>query len=263
MKIDIDKQLLKYSLYVIITTIAIYISYLLLSNIGLIINKFLHILGSILSLLKPFIIACIISYLLFPVVKFIENILSKNKIIPIKNESTKRTSAIIFSYLSIIGILTSFLWGIYFMIGGQISKNTTIPNMTSQISEYLSSSVFDINSVKETIKSLNIPLIEKIEPYMLSSVQYIQNYVSDNVGNFTLYIMSIGSSIATFFISLIMSIYILKDSNYFIDLWKKLYKLVFRNSKLGIDISDAFKIIHETFSNFIRGQLLEAFFVGL
>ena len=76
-------------------------------------------------------------------------------------------------------------------------------------------------------------------------------------------IMSIGSSIATFFISIIISIYILKDSEYFIGLWKKLYSLIFKDTVAGKKCSEIFSIINDVFSKIsIRGQLLEGFCVG-
>ena len=83
-----------------------------------------------------------------------------------------------------------------------------------------------------------------------------------NFGAMTSNIMSIGSSIASFFVAIIISIYILKDSEYFIRLWKKLYYLIFRESRVGNKIEEIFRLVHDVFSKFIRGQLLEAFFVG-
>lgn len=84
-----------------------------------------------------------------------------------------------------------------------------------------------------------------------------------NLGAMTSNVMSIGSSIASFFIAIIISIYILKDSEYFITLWKKLYYLIFRESHIGKKFSEIFILINEVFSKFIRGQLLEAFCVGI
>ena len=263
MKIEIDKKLIKYGIYVGVTAISIYIAYLIISNIGDIFGKGLDILGNIFKLLKPLFFAFIIAYLLFPVTRIIENLLKNNKILPIKKASTRRILAILFSYLSVLGIVLGLLCGIYFMIGGQISNNITISNIIDEISIYLNSNLFNSTSISDTIRNLNIPFIKELEPYILESLQYVQKYITSNLGNFTSYILSIGSGIATFFISLILSIYILKDSEYFINLWKKLYNLVFRKSKLGNDIGYVFKTINETFAKFIKGQLLEAFFVGV
>ena len=263
MKIEIDKKLIKYGIYVAVTSISIYIAYLIISNIGDIFGKSLDILRNIYKLIKPLFFAFIIAYLLFPITKAIENFLKNNTIFQVNKESSRRILAILFSYLSVIGIILGLLCGIYFMIGGQISNNITISNIVDEISLYLNSNLFNSTSISDTIKNLNIPFINEIEPYILEALQYVQKYITSNLGNFTSYILSIGSGIATFFISLILSIYVLKDSEYFINLWKKLYNLVFRKSKLGYDIGYVFKTVNETFSKFIKGQLLEAFFVGV
>ena len=262
MKIHFDKKLLKYSIYVTLTAIAIYLALSIMSNIGKIFTTTFNIIGAGLSLIKPLLIAMVIAYLLYPLTKIIENFLRTNTLYKIKNQSVRRILAIVSSYLLIIGIILSLLWGIYFMIGGQLSKNTTITNIISDISSYLNTNSFSTSSIQNTLKSLNIPFIDNLQPYIIEIVNAIQNYIMINLGAMTSNIMSIGSNIASFFIAIIISIYILKDSEYFISLWKKLYYLIFKESIAGNKIEETFRIIHDVFSKFIRGQLLEAFFVG-
>lgn len=262
MKIHFDKKLLKYSIYVTLTAIAIYLALTIMSNIGKIFTTTFNIIGAGLSLIKPLLIAIVIAYLLYPLTKIIENFLRTNTLYKIKNHSTRRVIAIVLAYLLIIGIVLALLWGIYFMIGGQLSKNTTITNIISDISLYLNTNSFSTSSIENTLKNLNIPFIDNLQPYIIEIVNAIQNYIMINLGAMTSNIMSIGSSIASFFVAIIISIYILKDSEYFISLWKKLYYLIFRESRTGNKIEETFRLIHDVFSKFIRGQLLEAFFVG-
>lgn len=262
MKIHFDKKLLKYSIYVTLTAIAIYLALTIMSNVGKIFTTTFNIIGAGLSLIKPLLIAIVIAYLLYPLTKFIENFLKTNNLYQIKNKSTRRVIAIVLSYVSIIGIVLSLLWGIYFMIGGQLSKNTTITNIISDISSYLSTNSFSTSTIENTLKNLNIPFIDTLQPYIIQIVATLQKYIMINFGVMTSNIMSIGSSIASFFVAIIISIYILKDSEYFIRLWKKLYYLIFRESRVGNKIEEIFRLVHDVFSKFIRGQLLEAFFVG-
>ena len=262
MKIHFDKKLLKYSIYVTLTAIAIYLALTIMSNVGKIFTTTFNIIGAGLSLIKPLLIAIVIAYLLYPLTKFIENFLKTNNLYQIKNKSTRRVIAIVLSYVSIIGIVLSLLWGIYFMIGGQLSKNTTITNIISDISSYLSTNSFTTSTIENTLKNLNIPFIDTLQPYIIQIVATLQKYIMINFGAMTSNIMSIGSSIASFFVAIIISIYILKDSEYFIRLWKKLYYLIFRESRVGNKIEEIFRLVHDVFSKFIRGQLLEAFFVG-
>ena len=121
---------------------------------------------------------------------------------------------------------------------------------------------FSTASIENTLKNLNIPFIDTLKPYIIQIVDALQKYIIVNLGSMTSNIMSIGSSIASFFIAIIISIYILKDSEYFIKLWKRLYYLVFRKSHTGNKIEETFRLVHDVFSKFIHGQLLEAFFVG-
>ena len=260
MKFDFDKKLLKYSIYVTLTAIAIFLSLTIMSNIGVIFSKTIEIIKNILVLIKPLVIAIIIAYLLYPLTKFIENFLRTNNLLKIKNKGTRRVISIVSSYLLIIGIVLAVLCGIYFMIGGQLSKNITITNIITDISHYLNSSSFSASSIENTLKNLNIPFIDNLQPYIIQIVDTVQKYIISNLGAMTSNIMSIGSSIASFFIAIIISIYILKDSEYFIELWKKLYYLIFKKSRIGNKITENFIIIHDVFSRFIRGQLLEAFF---
>ena len=262
MKIEFDKKLLKYSIYITTTAVIIYMAFLILSNIGTVFKDTFDILSYLTNLIKPLLIAIVIAYLLYPVTRNIEEFLEKNKLYKIQKASTRRVLAIIFSYLLIIGIFLGLLLGIYFMIGGQLSHNTTITNMTQSISLYLSSSSFSSESINKTLDSLNSSLIDSIKPYIIDGINYLQQYIINNLGNMTYYIMSIGSSIATFFIALIISIYLLKDSEYFLNLWSKLYFLIFKKSTAGNKIIYIFEVLHDVFAKYIRGQLLEAFFVG-
>ena len=263
MKIEFDKKLFKYAVYISITAIAIYIVFLLLFNIKNILGNVLSVIFSIINLLKPLLLAIVIAYILYPITKLIENFLENNKILKIQKFGTRRITAVILSYVSVLAILTALIWGIYFMIGGQLSSNTTIANIISDINLYFDNNPFSASSIKETIESFNSPIISALQPYIVDGFNLIQTYVMKNLSNMTSSLVSIGSSIATFFIAFIISIYLLKDSEYFISIWKKLYYLIFRGGSAGNRLNYIFSIIHEVFGKFIRGQLLEAFFVGV
>ncbi|MDR3597782.1 AI-2E family transporter [Clostridium sp.] len=263
MKFELDKKLLKYSIYVTITAIIMYIVFLIIPNIGLIFEKLFNIFAYLIGLIKPLLIGIVIAYLLYPLTKTIEIFLEKNKLYGIKKGSIRRAFAITFSYFLIVGIFLGLILGIYFMVGGQLSNNTTITNIAQHIILYISNNSFSPHSIKETLDKINSPLVDSIKPYIIDGITYLQNYVQNNLGNMTSYAMSIGSSVAIFFISLVISIYLLNDSEYFLDLWHKLYYLIFRKSAVGCKINYVFKVVHQSFVKYLRGQLLEAFFVGV
>ncbi len=263
MKIQFDKKLLKYSIYITITAVIIYMAFSIIFNIATLFKTTFNILDYLVNLVKPLLIGIVIAYLLYPITRIIEKFLEKNNIYRIQKAKTRRVLAIVFSYFLIIGIFLGLLCGIYFMIGGQLSNNITITNMTQTIFQYLSHTSFSTESITRTLDGLNNSLVDIIKPYIIDGISYLQKYLENNLGNMTSYIMSIGSSIATFFIALIISIYLIKDAEYFMSLWSKLYYLVFRKSNVGGTIAYIFKVIHEVFGKYLRGQLLEAFFVGV
>lgn len=263
MKLDYDKKMFKYCLYIIVSVISIFIGIKVISNLGNIFGTIIDILTSFYLLIKPLFIALIIAYLLYPLRNIIEKFLGNNKVYKIKKDSRRRALAVLFSYVLILGLIVALICGIYFMIGGQLSKNTTFTNIISDVYNYFSDNKFSNASIKETIDKLDIPFIESIKPMLIEWSTKIQHYVLNNIGDMTSSIMSIGSSIVSFFIGLVISIYLLKDTEYFVDLWKKIYNIIFKQSNIGINITKGFSIIHETFSKFLRGQLFEALLVGI
>src|SRR5690349_9058301 len=134
MKIEFDKKLLKYSIYTTITAVIIYMAFLIILNIGTLLNVTFTILDDLFNLVKPLLIAIIIAYLLYPVTRFIETFLEKNKLYKVKNSSTRRVISIICAYFLVIGIFLGLLCGVYYMIGGQLSNNTTLTNIIQYIS---------------------------------------------------------------------------------------------------------------------------------
>lgn len=263
MKIEFDKKLLKYALYITVTAIALYISFLIISNLGSILSSIARSFKYMFDLLYPLILGIVIAYLLYPIMKLIENFLLKNNIYNVKKLSNRRIIAIFLSYIAVLSIIIALLCGIYFMIGGQLSKNTTISIIIDDIYSYFGNHPLSPSSIKHTLENMNLPFIGSLEPYIISGVKYIQEYLSSNLGNITSFAVSIGSGVANFFIALIISIYLLKDYEYFVELFQKIYKLVFRESKFGNNIIYIFSVINDVFGKFIRGQLLEAFFVGV
>lgn len=263
MKIEFDKKLFKYAVYIGVTVIAIYIVFLLLFHIRSIFATAFRLLFSIINLLKPLLMAIVIAYILYPVTKIIEDFLKDNKAFKIENFCKRRIASVILSYITVLALLTSLIWGIYFMIGGQLSRNTTILNIISDINTYFANNPISSSSIKEAIDNLNSPIIDSLQPYIMDGFNTIQTYILKNFSNMTSSIVSIGSSIATFFIAFIISFYLLKDSEYFIGIWKKLYYLIFRGNALGNKLNYIFSVIHGVFGKFIKGQFLEALSVGI
>ncbi|KAB1437606.1 AI-2E family transporter [Candidatus Galacturonibacter soehngenii] len=261
MKFDKEDKLFKYAVYATLTAIAIYIAISIMGNIGFIIGKVAKVAGVIMTLLKPLIIALVIAYLFQPATNKIEKFLERKKIL--KKQDSRRSFSITIVYLTIIGLVIAMICGIYIMIGGQISKNTTISNIIIYITDYLNQNQFSAAAIESKLNSLNIQLPENFNNIVANVVTFVQDYITTSISNLAGSVVAFGSNILSFFISIILSIYLLKDYEYFKELWKKIFYFIFRKGKTGKTINGCAAVINNTFSNYIRGQLLDACIVGI
>lgn len=270
MKWNLDKNLLKYCAYIAGTAIFIYIAFGLLSNVWTILDTMLLIMAKIAVMTRPLIIGLIIAYLLNMPTSAIERAIYNSKInIKKKDGSSKlkkglcRTIGLICSYLLVLLILFGLIFGIYYMIGGQLSDNTTITKAIDYIGEYVNNTNLTADVLLSELERINIPFAENVNTVIVDIIVGIQDYVILGIKNLTQSILSFGSNIVSFFISLILSIYLIQDKEGFIALWDRIFFMVFRKSKQGKTIRIALSVINNVFSEYLKGQLVEAFFVGV
>jgi len=256
-----DKILIQYSLYAAATGLLIYIGIATINNIGGILSFVARVLGEIVDLVNPLLIALGIAYLLQPAVQGIENYLTKHKMF--SQASARRSVGIVLTYTLAMAVFFALIFGIYIMIGGKLSNNTTIAAMIEYLMDYLQNRTLTVTMITEKLKSLNIPIPANLNEKIAQIVSYVQEYFSAILGGTTNFIISLGGNIASFIIGVVISIYLIKDSEYFRSLWNKIFALIFGTSTAGNRIKETLFIVDDTFKNYIRGQLLEAAIVGV
>ncbi|MBU3214559.1 AI-2E family transporter [Clostridium estertheticum] len=257
----IDKKLLQYCLYGAGTVLLIYMGITIFNDIGAIFSFLSSFIGKIIGLVKPLLMALVIVYLLKPGVKTIENFLQKRKIF--KRAAPRRLVGILAIYVLAIAGIAALISGIYIMIGGKLSNNITITNMTEYLTKYLNNPALSVSSITEKLQNSNISMLGNLNDKITKIVGYVQTYFTTSIGVMTDSVLSIGGNIASFFIALVLSIYLIQDSEYFMDLWEKTFNLIFGKSKVGNKLKEILSIIDITFYKYIRGQLLEACIVGV
>lgn len=263
MKSDFEKKFLKGCIYAGVTVVAVYV---IMSAIGFVPNalsKIFSFLETVFDMLMPVVIGLIIAYLLFGPVSAIEKFLLNRKHFPIKKKSGCRAIGILITYICVIGIIVSIILGMYFMIGGQISKSTTLNNIYKTLISYFNNNTISADALQEQLAKYNLPFSDLISNKMGDIALWLSNFISWLITFLFGSAISIGSNLFTWGIGFILSIYFLQSSDYFKELWRKTYYVVFRNSKIGSVIRHCLYVINYTFSNYIRGQLIEAFLVGV
>ena len=256
-----DRDLHQYALYATATGLMIYLGITLINHAGVLWPLLAAALGTLEQLLTPLLGALIIVYLLRPGVQAVETFLAGRPLV--KSPGLRRTVGIVVVYLAVIAIFVGLVYGIYAMIGGKLSNNATLTDMITDLAEYQKKSILSVNAITEKLHILNIPiganLNEKIAE-LVSSVQRYFAYILEHTASF---VISLGGNIFTFVLAAVLSIYLIKDAEYFAGLWHKLFGLLFGRSAAGAKVAEVLAIVDDTFRRYIRGQLLEAAIVGL
>ena len=260
-KMKPDRDLLQYSLYATATGLMIYLGITLINHIGVLWPLLAAGIDTLEQLLTPLLGALVIVYLLRPGVLAVENALARQPLL--KSADVRRTLGIVAVYLTVIAVFFALIYGIYAMIGGKLSNNATLTDMIADLTEYQKKSILSVNAISEKLQSLNIPiggnLNEKIAE-LVSSVQRYFAYILEHTAGF---VISLGGNIFSFVLATALSVYLIKDAEYFADLWHIIFGLVFGHSAAGAKTTEILGIVDDTFKKYIRGQFLEAAIVGV
>ncbi len=263
MKFDKDDKYIKIGIVAFCTILALYIACNLVGQIPGFLLSILNFFDMVMEILTPVIIAFVITYLLLIPTRAIENFLLSRKHFKIKNRNICRAIGIIISYITVFAIITATIIGIYYMIGGQLSKNTTINNIYNTISSYFKDETISAESLQQQLTKLNLPFADIISPKLGDIAAALSDIIANIVSFLFGSVISLGGNLFNIIISIILSIYFIFSYEYFLKFLNKIYYVVFRKSRIGKTIRKTLQIINETFSAYIRGQLIEAFIVAV
>ncbi len=262
MKFNLDKRYTKFSKYLIFTAVIIYLLFRLIDSIPSFYDNFLAFISGIWDVSFPIILGFIIAYLLFGLMNSIENFLMKRKHFP-HNPKLCRGIGVAVSYLLVLFVIVFLFVGIYFMIGGQLSKSSTFSTIVNYVSDYVSTNSLSPESVQQFINEKNIPFGDVIIEQLDTIADFLQSLILSLVTSVSDFVFTLGSNLFDMLISVILSIYVLLSYEYFQSIWKKLFYIIFRGSKPGKIVRRSLHIINDTFSKYIRGQLIEASIVAV
>ena len=251
-----DRKYLKYVLYVALTATLVFISYNIVFNFGQLFSNVFSGIGALFSIISPLIIGVIIAYLLYPLSRFLNSVLVDR----IKLKYKPHLFSVILTYIVVILLFVLLIYSIYAMIGGQISDNKTLSGMFTTISSYVKryNELFDYIDIKITKSGLS----GDIKGYLTEAISQIAPYLSVSIDSIIKIFTGLGSSILNSFIGIFISFYLLKDHEYFKDLYMSSMRVVMKKDKLKKFNKTVFEI-NDIVSNFIRGQLLVGLIVGL
>ena len=267
MRINLDKTYVKYSAYTILTTTILYLLYVIISNFGNILKFALLVLGIFFSVLSPLIIALVISYLLHPLVSWIEIAILKNiKLLAPqtnnndKNRHLRRTLSVLITYILALSLIIMFIYSLYILISGSLPRNVNLASMLTSITNYSNTYNELFGKLIATLQSSG--LSENIKNQLLSLIQVTQNFIGNSISGLFNSLQKFGNGLLNIILGFVIAFYLLMDDEYFKALYNDTLEMLFNrkhNEKLTRFLTDVNVVV----SSFIRGQLLVALIVGV
>ena len=260
-----DWKYIRLCLYIVFTAALLYIIYLLIGNFDKVLITVSSIFGSLVSAFSPLIVGLIIAYLLSPLVEFVNHKLVsrfsfKTLNDPIKLEKRRgrqRTVSILITFLFIFLIICVIIYAFAFLIVGGLVFSS-LQNMVDDIVNYFMKYETEIKGWTAAIPNSGIEV--RLQSYANDVITWIyNNFSAAGAINF---ISHIGGSLMNLVLGMIISIYLLKDKDFFLRLWRKALHLTL-SMKANAVITETLSDINKVVSQFLRGQLLDALIIAV
>lgn len=229
--------------------VAIIIVYKTLDNfndIRIWISNFLHII-------MPFILGIIISYILYIPARSLEKLLKKPKKLQFINKRA-RTISVVIVYIIALLILALVI-------------NYVVPIVCASVVDFVNHFQEYYNIISDKINNLPQDSVLKSE-FVVNAVSQIgkvniTDYINiDKITEYAQGAISIASGVFSFFVSIIVSAYILIERREIIGFLKKISNALFEKNTCK-NIAKYFNRTNEIFLKFLASQLLDAIVVGI
>lgn len=260
-----DWKYIKLCLYIVFTAALLYIVYLIIGNLDKVLIAASTLLGSLASALSPLIIGLVIAYLLSPFVEFINsNVVAKFSYNlpsdPVKLEKRlgrRRTVSILITFLIIFLIICIIIYAFTFLIVGDLVF-TSLQNMIDGIVDYFSKYEAVFRSWAAAIPNSGIE--ERLQTLANDIITWVSNNFS--AAAIISFITNAGGSVLNMVLGIVVSIYLLKDRDFFLRLWRKTLHLTLP-MKANAVVTETLSDINTVVSQFVRGQLLDALIIAV
>lgn len=235
-------------LYWFSLAIAVIIVYKLLDNFTAI-GEFLSNLAGI---LMPFLMGILVAYILYIPCKKIEKCY-KNTKFKFLNKHARGLSI-----LTIYLIILLILFILINVILPPIIESIT--DLVGKLPEYYNGITKMLNNLPEDSFWVKINAKEIVNS--ISKIDFAKYISVENITGYIKGVISVASGLFDIFVTLVISIYVLRDKEKILNALKKATSSIFKEETYEA-ISSYFEKTNKIFFNFISGQLIDALIVGI
>lgn len=237
------------------------ISWLLVAIVVVIVYKMLDNFSSIqmwftnlFSILKPFLIGILISYILFMPCKKIENIYKKSRLKIISKRA--RGISVITTYIIFILLIIIVINCIF-----PVLRDSVI-DLVSNIPTYYEILVNKYNELPEDAFLKSDLIKEKMSEFTNIDIKQYLNINNGKIMEYVKSIIDIFTGIFDVFVSLVVSVYILLQRSTIVSSLRRFARAIFKKDTYEA-VDGYFTKANEVFFSFITSQLLDAVIVGI
>ena len=236
--------------------IAIFTVGLLLILVYKLLDNFTQIgewIGTLFSVLAPFLVGLLIAYLLYMPCRGLENLYKKTKKKNFINKHARTLSVATVYIIAILIIVIVLIFVIPAIIDSAIEFVSNIQNYYNEALQAIDQLPAE-SFLKSEIVTNAIAKIQNIDLERFTNLESIINYLK---GAF-----NIVNGIFSAFVAFVVSIYILAERNEILSFFKKLTKSMFKEKTVN-KIERYFYRANGVFFKFISSQFIDALIVGI
>lgn len=271
MKIKLEKRNIQIGLTIFFTVIALMIVYFLFFRL----DSIKAGLASLNKILRPIFFGFIFSYLMTPLLNFLErsffiplfdkvSFLSKDQ----KKEKYIRGLSVLFTFFIVLLLIYLFFASLIPQVYGSIQSiignyNTYTQNLITWFQ-----SILDNNpKLNSLISTLILNYSDEADDYLNSAVlpaikQFLLPNLNDIIVNLSSSILKVVLLLYNFVIGLIISLYVLSGKEKFVSGGTQIVYAIFENSTAN-KITEAVRFTHKTFIGFLSGKVLDSAIIGV
>ena len=259
---------MKGSFFIVFNAVLLYVIYFILKNIGPIASWIVGCLDVLVDAFWPLILGLILAYLLNPLSELIDSKVVCRLIRlpddPVKAEKRKNLAhfiSVVLTYILVIAAVLAIIYGFAVMIIGKV--------VFRDLSTLVQDLLYGIVQYEDTFRSWIANVAANLPDGALSDklgevANVVMHWISENINASSVitFFSSIGGSVVNVLIGIIISIYLMKDKQFFLGLWRKFLHLVMPQKGHAV-LTETLSEVNDVLSKFIRGALLDALIVAI
>jgi len=207
-------------------------------------------IGNLLGVLKPFLMAILLAYLLYIPCRKIEKIYRKSK----RLSKKARGLSVATTYLLAVLVIVILVNTIFPMI------SESVIDLAGNLPGYYDSAIEYVNNLPED-SIINADIVQNVIN-KLKQIDITKLFSADNISMYLQKVVGIASGIFSTFVTIVVSIYILLERTEILKFIKRLNSSIFSEKKC-MTINRYFVKGNEIFFKYISSQVLDAVIVGV